>query len=187
MKTIIIGVDSSPGARAALRLAATVAEELDARLVAVHVLDQLVAGVGSAERFAEQILYDEIPDASVEVRGEVGDVAERLAAVAEAEQAALVVVGARSRGRSGTSLRTRRAAELAELTRIPVVVAPLQEVAPTQGRSGSPATPAPPEHRSGDRTHGRPAHRGGADDGARRLGRSSGSCIRNTKVLRQTL
>ena len=41
----------------------------------------------------------------------------------------MIVLGARSRGRSRTFLRARRAAELAELTNVPIVVAPLQSVA----------------------------------------------------------
>jgi nucleotide-binding universal stress UspA family protein len=136
MMTIVCGVDSSPGARAALRVAATFAEAMDARLVAVHVLDRLIGRPGSAERIADDILYDEVPDASAEARGEVGDLAERLAAVAREEQATLIVLGARSRGRSRSYLRARCAAELAELTTVPIVVAPHQQaaVAPQRAR-----------------------------------------------------
>jgi nucleotide-binding universal stress UspA family protein len=39
VKTIICGIDGSPSARAALRVAAGLAEGLGARLVAIHVLD----------------------------------------------------------------------------------------------------------------------------------------------------
>ena len=67
-----------------------------------------------------------MPEASADARGEVGDVAERLAAVAHEENALMVVLGARSRGRARTSLRARCAAELAELTSVPVLVAPAQ-------------------------------------------------------------
>jgi nucleotide-binding universal stress UspA family protein len=126
MKTIVCGVDGSPGARAALRVAGELAEELGARLVAVHVLDRLAEVGLMAERLAVNVLYDEIPDARAEPRGEVGAVAERLAEVAEAEGAAMIVLGARSRGRSRTSFRARCASELAELTSVPVLVAPLQ-------------------------------------------------------------
>jgi nucleotide-binding universal stress UspA family protein len=63
MKTIVCGVDGSPGARAALRVAASIANEIGARLVAVHVLDRL-ADVGlTAERVAASVLYEEVPDA----------------------------------------------------------------------------------------------------------------------------
>ena len=135
MKTIVCGVDRSPGARAALRVAARLADELGARLLAVHVLDR-VADVGpTAERVAAAVLYDEAPDACAEARGEVGDVAERLAAAARDEDALMIVLGARSRGRSRTFLRARCAAELSQLTDVPVFVAPLQLVAdPTLGQ-----------------------------------------------------
>jgi nucleotide-binding universal stress UspA family protein len=129
MRTIVCGVDSSPGARAAVRVAASLADAVGARLVAVHVLDRLLDVTGSAQRVAENVLYDEVPDSSAEARGEIGDVAERLAAVAREEDAMLIVLGARSRGRSRTHLRARCAAELAELTPVPVVIAPLQQVA----------------------------------------------------------
>ena len=129
MKTIVCGVDGSPGARAAVRVAASLAGAIDARLVAVHVLDRLMTSTSSAERVAADVLYDEIPDASAEARGEVGDVAERLAAVAREEKATLIVLGARSRGRSRTHLRARCAAELAALTPVPIVIAPPQQAA----------------------------------------------------------
>ena len=126
MKTIVSGVDGSAGARTAVRVAALIAEAIGARLVAVHVLDRLVDVDQTAERIAANGLYDEVPDASAEARGEVGDVAERLAAVAREEEAALSVLGARSRGRSRTFLRARCAAVLAELTPVPILIAPVQ-------------------------------------------------------------
>jgi nucleotide-binding universal stress UspA family protein len=125
-RTIVCGVDGSPGGRAAVRVAASLAAQFGARLVAVHVLDRLTTVSQTAERVAAAVLYDEVPDAGAEARGEVGDVADRLAAVARDEAAAMIIVGARSRGRSRAFLRARRGAELAELTDIPVVVAPLQ-------------------------------------------------------------
>src|SRR5687767_13146186 len=102
MKTIICGVDGSPSARVALRVAARLATELDVRLVAVHVLDRVADVEPSAERTAAKVLYDEIPDIAAEARGEIGGVAERLAAVARDEDALMIVLGARSRGRSRT-------------------------------------------------------------------------------------
>ena len=126
MKTIVCGVDGSPGARAAVRVAALLADAIGARLVAVHVVDRLADVGQTAERVAANVLYDEVPDASAEARGEVGDVAERLAAIARDEEATLIVLGARSRGRSRTYLRARCAAELAQLTSVPIFVAPLQ-------------------------------------------------------------
>jgi K+-sensing histidine kinase KdpD len=129
MTTIVCGVDGSPGARAAVRVAALLANSIGARLVAVHVLDRLTDPDRSAQRIATNVLYDEVPDANAVARGEVGDVAERLAAVAHDENATLIVLGARSRGRSRTYLRTRCAAELAEMTAVPILIAPLQVAA----------------------------------------------------------
>ena len=126
MSTIVCGVDGSPAARGGLRVAASVANELGARLVAVHVLDRCAEVGPTAERVAASILYDEIPDTGAEPRGEVGGVAERLAAVAREENATMIVLGSRSRGRSRTLLRARCAAELSELTTVPVFVAPVQ-------------------------------------------------------------
>jgi nucleotide-binding universal stress UspA family protein len=124
MKTIICGVDRSPGARVAVRVAAGLATGLDARLVAVHVLDRVADIEASAVRTAANLLYDEIPDIAAEARGEVGDVAERLAAVARDEDAMMIVLGARSRGRSRSFLRARCAGELGELTGARRSVAP---------------------------------------------------------------
>ena len=140
-KTIVCGVDGSRGARAAVGVAASLAAQFGARLVAVHVLDRLTAVTETAERVAAAVLYDEVPDAGAVARGEVGDVAERLAAVARDEGAAMIILGARSRGRSRAFLRTRCAAELAELTNIPVVVAPPQLV-PASADLRSPADEA---------------------------------------------
>lgn len=125
-RTIVCGVDGSPGGRAAVRVAASLAEQFGARLIVVHVLNRLTTVSLTAEHAAAAILSDEAPSARAEARGEVGDVAGRLAAVADDEAAALIVIGARSRGRSRTFLKTRYAVELAELTNIPVVVAPAQ-------------------------------------------------------------
>ena len=129
MKTIVCGVDGSPGARTAVRIAAALADAIGARLVAVHVLDRLADVAPTAERVAASVLYDEVPDSGAEARGEVGDVAERLAAVAQDEEATLIVLGARSRGRSRAYLRARCAADLAELTEVPILIAPLQVAA----------------------------------------------------------
>jgi nucleotide-binding universal stress UspA family protein len=129
MRTIVCGVDRSRGARAALRVAASIASALGARLVAVHVLDRLTDAGLAAERVAANLLYDEAPDIQAEARGEVGDVAERLAAAAREEGAVMIVLGARTRGRSRAFLRARSAVELSELTDVPVLIAPLQVVA----------------------------------------------------------
>jgi nucleotide-binding universal stress UspA family protein len=127
-RTIVCGVDGSPGGWTAVRVAALLASQFDARLIAVHVLDRLTTASETAERAAASILFDEAPDAGAEARGEVGDVAERLAAVLRGEAATMVILGAASRGRSRTFLRASCAAELAKITNVPVVVVPLQQV-----------------------------------------------------------
>ena len=123
MRTIICGVDGSPGARGALRVASELATELDARHVAVHVLDRVADIEASAERTAANLLYDEIPDIAAEARGEVGAVAERLAAVARDEDAMMIVLGlAAADARAACS--GPAAPGSSELTSAPVLVAP---------------------------------------------------------------
>jgi nucleotide-binding universal stress UspA family protein len=58
MRTIVCGVDGSQGARTAVRIAAGLADELGARLVAVHVHDRLSDESQGAERVAANVLYD---------------------------------------------------------------------------------------------------------------------------------
>ena len=128
-RTIVCGVDGSPGGRTAVRVAALLARQFDARLIAVHVLDRLMTASETAERVAASILFEEAPDCGAEVRGEMGDVAERLAAVASSEEATMIILGAASRGRSRTLFRASCAADLADLTKVPVLVVPTQQVA----------------------------------------------------------
>ncbi|GAB1516129.1 universal stress protein [Actinophytocola sp. KF-1] len=139
MKTVVCGIDGSPGARSALRVAAVMAARMSARLVAVHVRDRAADGDEMAARLAAAIVADEAPGTGVEVRGATGDVAERLAAIAEAEEALMIVVGARRRGRSRAFLRARSAVGLVGLTDIPVLVAPLPAHSTVTGRGGSAA------------------------------------------------
>jgi nucleotide-binding universal stress UspA family protein len=126
MSTIVYGLDHSLAARAGLRVAASVANKLGARLVAVHVLDRFPErGPAHAERVAASVLADEIPGAGAEPRGEVGKVAERLAAIAREEDALMIVLGAAAVVHE-PNFRPRCAAELVKLTPVPVLIAPLQ-------------------------------------------------------------
>lgn len=104
-RTIVCGVDGSPGGRAAVRVAALLASQFDARLIAVHVLDRLMTASDTAERVAASIVFEEASGSGAEARGEFGDVAQRLAAVARSEAAAMIILGAASRGRSRTFFR----------------------------------------------------------------------------------
>jgi nucleotide-binding universal stress UspA family protein len=138
VQTIVCGIDGSPGARSALRIATELAEALHLRVVAVHVVDALGGDQkfaeppvilrlrGRAEKLLANVLYDEELLGRVDWRAEVGNVAERLAAVAADEQALLILLGARSKGKARPSLRSRLAEEMVATSSIPVVVVPPQ-------------------------------------------------------------
>jgi nucleotide-binding universal stress UspA family protein len=143
--TIICGIDGSPGARAALRVATELAEALRLRVVVVHVADSfggdhtpdaplaILRVRGNAERLLANVLYDEQLVGRVDWRAEVGNVAERLVAVAAEERALLILLGARSKGKPWTFLRSRLAGEIVTRSSVPVIVVPPQgalEVAP---------------------------------------------------------
>jgi nucleotide-binding universal stress UspA family protein len=145
MRTIVCGIDASPAARSALRVATELAEVLRLRVVAVHVADSFGGDQkldepratlrvrGNAERLLANVLYDEQFVGLVDWRAEVGNVAERLAAVAAEEQALLILLGARSKGKPWTFLRSRLAGEIVRKSSVPVIVVPPQgelEVAP---------------------------------------------------------
>jgi nucleotide-binding universal stress UspA family protein len=147
VRTIVCGIDGSPGARSALRVATELAEALRLRVVAVHVADGFGGGQelnetpailrmrGNAERVLANVLYDEQLVGRVDWRAEVGNVAERLVAVAAEERALLILLGARSKGKPWTFLRSRIAGEIVRKSSVPVIVVPPQgelEVAPPQ-------------------------------------------------------
>jgi nucleotide-binding universal stress UspA family protein len=145
MRTIVCGIDGSPGARSALRVATELAEALRLRVVAVHVADSfggdqkldephtILRVRGNAERVLANVLYEEQLVGRVDWRAEVGNVDERLVAVAAEERALLILLGARSKGKPWTFLRSRLAGEIVRKSSIPVIVVPPQgelEVAP---------------------------------------------------------
>ncbi len=138
VETIICGVDASVGPRAALRIAVDLGEMLGFRVVAVHVVDRIAAdgenGTGTAnlrargraERVLAQVLDDEELVGKIDWRAEVGDTAERLAAVADDERAALILLGSRT-PKAGAPQRSRLANEIAKMTAVPVAL-------PAEGR-----------------------------------------------------
>jgi nucleotide-binding universal stress UspA family protein len=144
VETVICGVDASVGARAALRIAADLGEMFGFRVVAVHVVDRtagdgehgiggaMLRARGRAERVLAQVLDDEELVGKVDWRAEVGDTAERLAAVADEERAALIVLGSRT-PRVGAEHRSPLANEIAKMTAVPVAV-PAEERIVTGGR-----------------------------------------------------
>lgn len=115
--TIVCGVTHSVDGREAARLAASLGERLDLRVVLVH-----VAGANAAAMPAFAALAHELDGA--EIRVVRGNRAERLARVAADEGADLILLGSRGRGLRGRQLRCTLARELEAATSVPVLVAP---------------------------------------------------------------
>jgi nucleotide-binding universal stress UspA family protein len=143
VETIVCGIDRSPGAQEALRIAERLRRRLGLRVVAVHVVDAFARrspenGIvvrqarERGDRLVEQLLAErELGE--LDRRIELGDPAERLAAVALEEGAELIVIGSQPHGRRRrAAFRGRLAAELAETTSCPVLVAP-PRTAPAPG------------------------------------------------------
>jgi len=138
METIICGVDGSVGAREALRTAVDLGEMFGFRVVAVHIVDRNAGdgehGIGGAtlrargraERVLAEVLDEEELVGKIDWRAEVGDTAERIAAVAEEETAALIVLGSRPPN-TGAGHHSRLATEIATMTAVPVAL-------PAEGR-----------------------------------------------------
>jgi nucleotide-binding universal stress UspA family protein len=133
VETIICGVDRSVGAREALRIAVDLGDRFGYRVIAVHVADReeadgerdvraaMLRARGRAERVLAEVLDDEDLVGTIEWRAEVGEAAERLAAVAEEERAALIVLGART-ATASASLPGWLANEVTRRTAVPVAV-----------------------------------------------------------------
>jgi nucleotide-binding universal stress UspA family protein len=145
VRTIVCGIDGSPEARSALRVAMQLADVLSLRVVALHVAEAFgddpkladrLRARGNAERLLANVLYDEHLLGRADWRAEVGDVAEQLAAVAADEQALFILLGLRSKGKARPFLHSRLAEEMIATSSIPVVAVPPQ-VAPAQAQMGS--------------------------------------------------
>lgn len=106
MAAIVCGIDDSPGAREALRVAHTLSAEFDVRLVLAHVADGWASGGDESltrnqsrqggNRLLERAACEHNLEA--ERRVEVGKPAETLARIAAEEAAILIVVGSRRQG-----------------------------------------------------------------------------------------
>jgi nucleotide-binding universal stress UspA family protein len=146
--SIVCGVDGSADSRAALGLAASLAERLEARLVLAHVAEldlvpyTAVRGMGgggiaplptipvkpdeqeeAGRRLLEQIAAEAgLEDA--ERRVAVGFPAERLADLADEEDAELIVVGSRGRGRFKAAFLGSVSNSLVGVARCPVLIVP---------------------------------------------------------------
>lgn len=132
MATIICGIDDSPGALEALRVASTLSAQFKARLVLAHVASGWAGGSDESvttnqgrqggQRLLERAAREHNPAA--ERRVEVGEPAEALARIASEEAATLIVVGSRPHGWRRPRLRSRLAGDLATTAPCPVVVVP---------------------------------------------------------------
>jgi nucleotide-binding universal stress UspA family protein len=128
--TILCGVDSSDGARQALRVATGLAARLRLRLVVVHVVDlEPLATVAPAViRAAEEALgrlVVETDAGSVEIRVAAGAAAQRLAEIADDEGAQMIIIGSRTPrrwpSRDGRLARTLARASTSAVLVVPVV------------------------------------------------------------------
>jgi nucleotide-binding universal stress UspA family protein len=141
--SIVCGIDGSPDARLALRTAAQLSGQLGVRLVVAHIVQARVtspagsmtpggprpmaspveAELEAGERLLEQILSEEgLEDA--ERRVVYGFPADRLADLADEEQAELIVVGSRGRGALKAAFLGSVSTDLIGVARRPVLVVP---------------------------------------------------------------
>jgi nucleotide-binding universal stress UspA family protein len=148
-RSVVCGVDGSDGARVALRVATRLADELGHRLVVAHVvqpqptttgfgptasqlerlpLDSLLAG---GEALVDRIL-DEEQLGEVERRVVFGFASDRLADLADDEDAELIVVGSRGRRGFKAAWLGSVSADLIAVARRPVLVVP-PAVSPATG------------------------------------------------------
>jgi nucleotide-binding universal stress UspA family protein len=147
-ESIVCGVDGSADSLAALGVAARLAERLEARLVLAHVAEPALAPYaavgrigpgGIAPRPMTLATRDEQEEAGarlleqraaehglgdVEQRVVVGFPAERLADLADDEDAELIVVGSRGRGRLKAALLGSVSSSLVGVARCPVLIVP---------------------------------------------------------------
>ncbi|HKN64224.1 MAG TPA: universal stress protein [Gaiellaceae bacterium] len=137
--SIICGVDGSDESRAALRVAAQLADSLGLRLVMAHVTPAEVYASGlearapltvsaselsrAGERLLEQVAELEgVVDA--EPRALCGLPAERLADLADEEAGRIIVVGSRGRGAFKSAFLGSVSSDVIGLARCPVLVVP---------------------------------------------------------------
>jgi nucleotide-binding universal stress UspA family protein len=130
MGTLVCGVEDSPEAAEALRVAARLSVDTGLRLVVVHVEDigprsaALTGARQHGRELLDRVLAKQAVREGVDVRVEIGQAAEELARVAEEEAATLILVGSPSRHCWHPPLRSRLTAELVATAHCPVVVVP---------------------------------------------------------------
>ena len=129
--TIICAVNETQGAAEAPRTAAHLGRRLNMRLVAVHVVEDVPMSPAARRearaggmRLVDRVLAEE-GARTADRRVASGDPAAEIARIAGEERAELVVVGSKPNGRQARPpLRSRVATELAQMSRVPVVVVP---------------------------------------------------------------
>ena len=144
--SIVCGVDGSADSQVALGFAAQLAKRLGTRLVLAHIAELThipylaaapfggMAGpvavteeIDSQEEAAQRLLHQVAVDAGlaeVERRVAVGHPAERLADLADEEDAELIVVGSRGRGPFKAALLGSVSSGLVGVARCPVLIVP---------------------------------------------------------------
>jgi nucleotide-binding universal stress UspA family protein len=145
-RTIVCGVDGSADSEAALATAARLSERLGLRLVVAHVAEPayipyaaalpfgemagpeaVVAEVDAQEAVAEGLLEQVVAKAGLvdaERRARVGQPAERLADLADDEDAEFIVVGSRGRGAFKAAFLGSVSNSLVGVARCPVLIVP---------------------------------------------------------------
>jgi nucleotide-binding universal stress UspA family protein len=130
MGTLVCGVEDSPEAAEALRVAARLSLDTGLRLVVVYVEDigprsALQTGARPHGRqLLDRVLAKQAVREGVDVRVEVGPAAEELARVAAEEAATLILLGSPSQHWWRRRLRSTLTAELVASADCPVVVVP---------------------------------------------------------------
>jgi nucleotide-binding universal stress UspA family protein len=145
-ESIVCGVDGSADSQAALAFAERLASQLGARLILAHVAElehvpyasaapfggsaglmAVAEEIDSKKEAAEELLAEVAAAAGLadaERRAAVGVPAERLADLADEEEAELIVVGSRGRGAFKAAFLGSVSNSLVGVARCPVVIVP---------------------------------------------------------------
>ncbi|HJR95857.1 MAG TPA: universal stress protein [Gaiellaceae bacterium] len=139
MQAIVCAIDQSDMTDDVVRIAQALATALRGRLVLVHVAPPTEApGVSAVPAGQERLREDELADARMllqdvaarfdagdaEQRTEVGPPADRIVAIAEEENAALLVIGSRGRGDVRSALLGSVSHGVLNKATCPVVIVP---------------------------------------------------------------
>ena len=144
--SIVCGIDGSPDSQAALEVAARLASRLGLRLIVAHVAEPLsvaytaaapfggigaryatVNDIASEEEAAERLLERVVSAAGladVERRPMIGIAADRLADLADDEEAEFLVEGSRGRGALKSAFLGSVSNSLVGVARCPVLIVP---------------------------------------------------------------